>query len=66
MGDIHLTKQEPDQAIAAFVAAYRIAKDIGYAAVFSELDNLAKQLGGTGLENWEALAQQLPSEEAGG
>ena len=66
MGCIHFMKQELDQAIAAFVAAYRIARDIGYAQVLSALDKLAKEMGGTGLEYWEALAQQRPSEEAGG
>ena len=69
MGVMHLEKKQldqVDQAIAAFVAAYRIARDIGLAETLQNLDNLAKQLGGTGLEYWEALAQQLPSEEAGG
>ncbi len=66
MGCTHLMKQEPDQAIAAFVAVYRIARDIGLAGALQNLDNLAKQLGGTGLETWEALAQQLPAGEAGG
>jgi tetratricopeptide (TPR) repeat protein len=65
IGHIHLAKQEREQAIASFVAAYRIAKQIGYAQVLSTLDNLAKQMGGTGLEYWEKLAQQLPSTEAG-
>ena len=41
------------------MVAYQVAQQIGYAQVLQALDNLAKQMGGSGLEDWERLAQQL-------
>ena len=50
IGSIYWTKGDRQQAMATWVAAYRIAKEIGYAKALQNLDNLAKQLGGAGLE----------------
>jgi hypothetical protein len=36
----------------AFVTAYRITGGIGEAQALRALDDLAKQMGGTGLEYW--------------
>lgn len=66
IGHIYLTNKESQQALVSWVAAYRIAKEIGLAEALRNLDNLAKQLGGTGLEYWEMLAQQSPAGEDDG
>ena len=50
MGHIHRTNEEPQQALVSWVTAYRIAREIGLAEALQNLDNLAKQLGGAGLE----------------
>ena len=63
MGHIFLGKNEHQQALACFVEAYQIAKAIGYAEALMNLENLAKQLGGSGLEYWERLSQQMESGE---
>ncbi|MDG4595811.1 MAG: tetratricopeptide repeat protein [Candidatus Contendobacter sp.] len=63
MGHIYLQKCEHQQALACFVPAYQIAKAIGYAEALMNLENLAKQLGGSGLEYWERLSQQMESGE---
>lgn len=57
-----LTKNQAKQGIVCFVGAYLIAKEIGYAEVLKALENLAKQMGGNGLADWERLAQQMGSE----
>jgi hypothetical protein len=41
------------------VQSYLIANKIGLANVLNALDDLAKQMGGTGLETWEQLARQF-------
>jgi tetratricopeptide (TPR) repeat protein len=56
MGHIHSQKNEPQQACTCFVEAYRIAKEIGLAEALVNLESLAKQLGGSGLEDWERLS----------
>jgi len=58
MGHIHWQKNERQQAFAYWAATYRIAKEIGYTEVLAALENLAKRLGGSGLEDWERLSQQ--------
>ncbi|MDS4025730.1 MAG: tetratricopeptide repeat protein [Candidatus Contendobacter sp.] len=63
IGHIYWQKNEHQQALAYFVAAYQIAKGIGYAEALMNLENLAKQLGGSGLEDWERLSQQMESGE---
>ena len=63
IGHIHLWKDEHQQALACWIEAYRIAKEIGYAEVLAALENLAKQLGGNGLELWERLPQQMESKD---
>ncbi|MFZ2726446.1 MAG: tetratricopeptide repeat protein [Methylococcaceae bacterium] len=47
-----------EQGIAMLLQAYLIAKQIGLAQILQSLEQLAKQMGGTGLENWEQLNQQ--------
>jgi len=59
IGYIHAQNKEIQEAAAAWVQVYRIAKQIGLAKILNDLDNLAKQLGGAGLEFWERLAQQF-------
>ncbi len=61
IGHIHWTNQEQQEAIAAWMQTYLMAKKIGEAQALNALDNLAKELGGTGLEMWEELAKQLDS-----
>ncbi len=63
MGHIYWQKDEHQQAIACWVEAYRISKEIGYAEALAALENLAKQLGRSGLEDWERLSQQMESRE---
>ncbi len=63
MGHIFLGKNEPQQVPACWVGAYQIAKEIGYATVLTALENLAKQVGRSGLEYWERLSQQKGSGE---
>ena len=58
MGHVYLQKDEHQQALACWVAVYRIAKEIGLPEALMNLENLAKQLGGSGLEDWERLSQQ--------
>jgi tetratricopeptide (TPR) repeat protein len=60
---MYLEKQELEPALTAFAAAYKIAKAVGHAQVLHGLDDLAKQIGGGGLEFWEMLAKWMPSEE---
>ncbi|MCP5426625.1 MAG: tetratricopeptide repeat protein [Gammaproteobacteria bacterium] len=62
MGHIYL-KNEPQKGLACFVAAYRIAKEIGYAEALRNLENLVKQSGGSGLELWEQMSQRMESGE---
>ena len=61
-----VSSKEPQQALASWVAAYRIAKEIDWAKALQNLDNLAKQVGGPGLQYWETLARQLPAGEDDG
>ncbi|WP_353572127.1 tetratricopeptide repeat protein [Candidatus Albibeggiatoa sp. nov. BB20] len=58
IGHIHWTNEEQQEAITAWAQVYLIANKIGEAQALNALDNLAKQLGGTGLETWEQLARQ--------
>ena len=63
MGHIYWQKNEHQQALACWVEAYRIARKIDNAEALTELENLAKQRGGSGLEDWERLSQQMSSGE---
>ena len=63
MGSTYFQKNEHQQAVAYWVAAYRIAKEIGLSEALMSLENLAKQLDGNGLEDWERLSQQMESGE---
>ncbi|MBL8253175.1 MAG: tetratricopeptide repeat protein, partial [Candidatus Competibacter sp.] len=51
------------QSLECWIETYRIAKEIGYAEALAALENLAKQLGGSSLEYWERLSQQMGSGE---
>lgn len=51
------------QAVTYWVAVYRIAKEISLAATLMNLEKLAELLGGSGLEDWERLSQQMESGE---
>ena len=62
MGHIHWANKEKEKAFEKWLAVYAIAKEIGEAQALSALDDLAKKLGGTGLENWEALLARGKSE----
>ncbi len=63
IGHLHWRKDEHQQALACWVRTYRIAKEIGLSEALMNLDHLAKQLGGSGLEDWERLSQQMESGE---
>jgi len=59
MGHIHMQNKQVREAFSAWVTAYVIAKQIGYAQVLQALANLAPQLGlPEGLEGWEELAKR--------
>ena len=57
IGLIHLQNGEIEQALAKWLQVYRIAKQIGLAEALQNLDKLAQQFGGEGLDWWEALSQ---------
>jgi len=63
IGHIFLENNDENQAIACWLGVYRIAKEIGNAQALAALENLAKSLGGSGLEDWERLSQQMESGE---
>jgi len=56
---IHLQNKEIQEALATWIQVYRIAKQIELVKALNALDNLAKQLGGAGLEFWEELARRF-------
>jgi tetratricopeptide (TPR) repeat protein len=58
IGHIHWQNEARQEAVSAWVTAYTLAKRIGYAQVLQALDELAKRLGGPGLELLEQLAQR--------
>jgi tetratricopeptide (TPR) repeat protein len=61
IGDIYYWQiNKPQQAMSVWLDAYQIAKQIGHAEALTNLDKLAKQLGGEGLDYWEALSQTTP------
>lgn len=70
MGHIHWQNNEPQQAVATWVQAYRLASAMGLRQVLGALEGLAGQLGlDGGLDGWAALARQLdaaPDGEASG
>lgn len=60
MGHIQAQNEELQQAVAKWVAAYAVSKEIGHAQALAALESLAPQLGlEGGLEGWEALLQQF-------
>ncbi|MDS4029710.1 MAG: hypothetical protein RKO66_06525, partial [Candidatus Contendobacter sp.] len=63
IGHLHWRKDEHQQALACWATTYRIAKEIGLSEALMNLEQLAKRLGGSGLEDWERLSQQMESGE---
>jgi tetratricopeptide (TPR) repeat protein len=60
MGHIHIQNGQTQEAVAAWVTVYMIAKPMNLAEVLQALANLAPQLGlPAGLEGWERLAEQF-------
>lgn len=57
MGHIHWQNEEKKEAFAKWIAAYQIAKKIGFAQALDALDSLAKKLGGDGLAFWEQFTE---------
>ncbi|MGB2747794.1 MAG: tetratricopeptide repeat protein, partial [Thiofilum sp.] len=58
MGHIQAQNQEIQQAVATWVAAYAVSKEIGHAQALAALESLAPQIGlAGGLAGWEALLQ---------
>ena len=63
MGHIHRQNQETQAAIAAWVAAYRLAKRMNLAQVLTALIGLAEGLGlPGGLAAWEEFSQRMGEE----
>lgn len=56
MGHIYRRKNERQQALAYWIEAYQIAKEIDLAEALTNLERLAKAMGGDGLEFWEQRA----------
>jgi tetratricopeptide (TPR) repeat protein len=50
--------EKQKQAYAHWLNAYAIAKKIGHAEALANLESLAKQLGGDGLEFWDRLGSE--------
>lgn len=59
-GHIYWQKNEHQQAVACWIEAYQIAKEVGLAEALTNLERLAKKMGGDGLEYWEQLARSTP------
>jgi tetratricopeptide (TPR) repeat protein len=53
MGHIYWRKDEHQKALACWIEAYQIAKEIDLAEALTNLERLAKAMGGDGLEYWE-------------
>ncbi|MFO1423679.1 MAG: tetratricopeptide repeat protein [Candidatus Competibacteraceae bacterium] len=61
MGHIYWQKSEYQKALSCWIEAYQIAKEIDLAEALTNLEKLAKQLGGDGLEYWEQLVRSTPN-----
>ncbi len=57
MGHISAQNEKMKEAVGYWLSCYQIAREIGEAQALQELESLAKQLGGGGLEFWELLAK---------
>lgn len=58
MGHISRVQEDRREAMDYWLSAYRHAKKIGHAQSLDALDELAKELGGEGLESWEQLLSE--------
>ncbi|MFT5164712.1 MAG: tetratricopeptide (TPR) repeat protein, partial [Alteromonadaceae bacterium] len=59
MGSIHWQNDEQQEAMAAWLGVYQMAKPMGLAKVLNALESLAGKIGlAGGLEGWEKLSQQ--------
>jgi tetratricopeptide (TPR) repeat protein len=59
MGHIYWQKNQHQQALACWIEAYQIAEEIGLAEALTNLEKLAKEMGGDRPE-WEQLARSAP------
>ncbi|WP_417911108.1 tetratricopeptide repeat protein [Candidatus Electronema sp. PJ] len=60
IGHLHRNKGEEEKARQMWVQAYLLAKEIGYADVLHNLEQLAKKLGWEGgLQAWQTLAKKF-------
>ena len=67
MGHIHAQNEQVEEALGAWVAAYRIADRIGWAEALQNLEQLAGQIGlPGGLAGWAALAERMGGGDGGG
>ena len=57
--NIHLAKQEPEQAMEKFVQVYKIAYEIGLHQVLQALEQLANDGGKDGLNFWKEMAGRM-------
>ncbi len=65
MGHIHWENEEEQDAVSAWLTVYQLAKKMNLAQALEALENLAPQLGlEGGLAGWEALANQVDSQES--
>ncbi len=66
LGHIHRALGEPDRALRCWGASFRLAKATGHGALLKALEDLARLMGGSGLEFWEEiLAKRKPTEPNG-
>ena len=63
MGLIYWQKNGRQQAVACWLEAYQIAKEVGLAEALTNLERLAKKMGGDGLEYWEQQARSTPDDQ---
>ena len=64
IGRIHAQNNQMQEAISMWVNSYTIARQIGYARILQELEELLPQLDmPEGVDGWEQLAQRLQNGE---
>ena len=56
---LHAHREEMNEAIGAWLKTFDVASEIEDAAALSELDQLARTLGGDGLSFWEKLRKDF-------
>ncbi|NTV21743.1 MAG: tetratricopeptide repeat protein [Chlorobium limicola] len=64
IGQIHKQKNDMNKAFSAWIAVYRIAREINYAQALQALAELADQFSlPQGLDGWEKLAEQMDEQQ---